>query len=285
MLKKFIFGLILSTIISSQAHSVEVPPADRERIETSIRKSLSVLPNWQIRLLDAQPSQIDHLYQGNVEFKQGDRAQNQTIFISHDFKKYIVGNVFNAEEDSDKVRMSKIRLQGAPSQGPSSAKVTIVEYSDLQCPSCKVAYERMKADKIVESYSGKVRLVFKHRPFPNSHNWAMDAAVASVCARQQAPKAFWNMVDSIFVHQSSITPANFWDSISGYAKDSKLDLAVFKKCFDDKAALAEVNADMAEADALGVAQTPTLFVNGRAITGYPGPQNMRLLIDEFLKQK
>lgn len=284
-MKFFPLALALFFLVSSPLRAVDVPPADREKIEVSIRKALSVLPNWQIRLAEVQPSQIEGLYHGAVEFKLGENTRYQNIFISRDFKSYIVGNYFNAQEDTDKVRMEKIRLEGAPSQGPATAKVTVVEYSDFQCPSCKNAHEQFKADKILKSYPGKVRLVFKNRPFSQSHNWAVDAAVATRCAYRLDPKAFWILADDIFLHQSSITAVNLWDHVSASAGKAKLNAADFKDCFNGRETLESVQADAAEAESLGVSQTPTFFVNGRAVVGYPGAQNFRLLIDDFLKQK
>jgi len=276
-------GLLL--LLPALLRAVDIPSADRENIEASVRKALSVLPNWQIRLTEVRPSAIEGLYQGTLEFKQDTNIRYQNLFISRDFKSYIVGNYFNAAEDIDKVRMEKIRLEGAPSLGAANAPVTIVEFSDFQCPSCKNAHESFKADKILESYPGKVRLIYKNRPFPNSHNWAVNAAIAARCAYRMDPKAFWTVADDIYLHQSSITAVNLWSYVSTSARKAKLNMADFKDCFDSKQTLDAVQADVNDAESLGVSQTPTFFVNGRIAVGYPGKQNFRILIDDFLKKK
>ncbi len=272
-------------LFSQNAHAIPVPQEDQDRIATSLRKSLSVMPNWQIRLTEVNPSSFTGLYQGSVEFKSGEYVRYQNIFLSSDFKKYIIGNPFDSEEDTDLTRMKKMNFQGAPSQGPASAPVTIVEYSDFQCPSCKNAHERIKSDKLLEWYPGQVRLVYKNKPISQAHDWAMPAAIACRCAFKQKPDAFWSMADKIYQNQSSITAVNLWDNVSAHAKSVKLDFPAFKKCFDGKETLSAVNSDIAEADSLGVVQTPTFFINGRGVVGYQDPQPFRLLIEEFLKKK
>ena len=282
---KLLFALLGLLLPALPSFALDVPQADKERIEVSVRKNLSVLPNWEVRLSTVQPSPIEGLYRGTVEFKQGETLRYQNVFISKDFKDYILGNHFDAREDTDKARLEKIRLEGAPFQGAANAKVTVVEFSDFQCPSCKTAYERLKADKIVKGYAGKVRVVFKNRPFPQYHDWAVPAAVAARCAYRLDPKAFWSMADDLFLHQSTITAVNLWGHVSASAAKAGLNASDFKDCFDGKETLESIQADVNEAESLGVTQTPTFFVNGRAVVGYPGGANFRLLIDDFLKQK
>lgn len=284
MKRAFLFGCLLF-LWTQSIHALQVPDADRERIEKSVRKALSVIPNWQIRLLEVSPSSFTGLYQGNLEFKSGENTRFQNILLSKDFKQYIIGNVYNSEEDSDAARMKMINLKGSPSRGPADAPVTIVEFSDLQCPSCKYAHEKLKQDKIVEGFPGKVRLVFKSKPAFQSHDWALPAAVAALCAYRQDPRAFWSMVDDIYVHQSSITASNLWENLSAYAKAAKLKPAAFKKCFDNKETMDLIKADLSEAEALGAVQTPTFFINGRVLVGYPNPEPFRALIAEFLNKK
>ncbi len=271
--------------LSQNVHAVQVPASDQARIVTSVRKSLSVMPNWEIRLLDVNASSFTGLYQGTVEFKFNENVRYQNIFISGDFKKYIIGNVFDSTEDSDATRLGKMKLKGSPFKGPETAPVTIVEYSDLQCPSCKKAHEKLQSDKILESYPGKVKLVFKNKPFPMAHPWATDAAVACQCAFRQKSDFFWSMADQIYMNQSSITVTNLWDNLSVYAKNAGLNFSAFKKCYDGKETLDLVNADVSEAESLGVSQTPTFFINGRAVVGYQDPQVFHLLIQEFLSKK
>src|SRR5205814_887837 len=109
--------------------------------------------------------------------------------------------------------------------------------------------------------------------------------LACLCAYGQNPAAFWKIQDKFFIQQSSITVENFWSKVSLFAKSSGIDAAKFKDCFDRKETVSLINADMAEADAVGVTQTPTFFVNGRMVVGYPGTATFKLLLDDFLKNK
>ena len=115
----------------------------------SIRKALSVLPNWQTRLLAVNPSPFPGFYEGTLEFRLDENVRLQSIYITPDSKYYIVGNLFDSGQDMDALRREKINLKGAPSQGSSEAPVTIVEYSDLQCGSCKIAHETIQKDKVL----------------------------------------------------------------------------------------------------------------------------------------
>src|SRR5205823_2243242 len=144
----------------------------------------------------------------------GPESRQQNVFISQDGKQYIVGNLFKTDEDMDAVRRKSLTLEGSPSKGPPNAPVTIVEFSDLECSSCKYAHELMKSDKILEAYPGKIRFVYKNRPITRAHPWSMNAALGATCAFKQSPAAFWKIQDAVFTQQSSITVENVWDKLA-----------------------------------------------------------------------
>jgi protein-disulfide isomerase len=146
-------------------------------------------------------------------------------------------------------------LQGTPPAfGPESAKVTIVEFSDFQCPYCAQASATVK--RIREVYGDKVRLVF--RQFPLSfHQNAHGAAEAALAAHAQGK--FWPYHDRLFEHQSALERKN----LEAYAQELGLDLAAFKKGLDDRTFDKQIDADVALAREANVDGTPTMFINQR----------------------
>jgi protein-disulfide isomerase len=143
-----------------------------------------------------------------------------------------------------------------PSFGPAGAKVTMVEFSDFQCPYCSKAAQ--VTQKIKEKYSNKVHFVF--RQFPLSfHDKAHGAAEAGMAANAQGK--FWQMHDLMFANQGALDR----ESLDKYAKQVGLNLATFKKAMDSKQYLAAVDADVKLGGEAAVNGTPSLFLNGARV--------------------
>jgi len=148
--------------------------------------------------------------------------------------------------------------------GDPKAKVVIVEYSDFQCPSC--ARLSPIADKLIELYKGKVRLIYKYYPLTKIHMNAMAAAHAAECAARQ--DHFWPYHDRLFESQTSW--AGLQDpttSFAAIAVDVKLDLSRFRTCYADPSILAAIEQDANEAQARQVTATPTFFVGDERLVG------------------
>lgn len=140
-----------------------------------------------------------------------------------------------------------------PTTGPSDAKVTIVEFSDFECPFCSRAEGVL--DQVMTAHAGKVRLVFRHLPLPMHPN-AQKAAEASLCAHDQAK--FWEYKKALFQNQDKLGV----EGLKQHAKDVGLDAAKFDACLDGSAMKAKVEADSKAATVAAVQGTPTFFVNG-----------------------
>src|SRR2546427_3653836 len=195
--------------------------------------------------------------------------------------------IFDCDWSSD-VCSSDLRVlddgHHQPERGRKDAKVTIVEYSDFQCPFCARVYATLEND-VLKDYGDKVRFVFKNFPLTSIHPWAGDAALASECAFQQGNDKFWAMYNGLFSKQSDITRENLKDRAGDIARDARLDVARFQECFDGKKAQDAVDADVHEAAALGVNSTPTFFVNGRRLSGALAPADLKQAIDRELGAK
>lgn len=159
---------------------------------------------------------------------------------------------------------SKLHIGNSPSMGPEDAKITLIEFADFECPSCR------QLDLVLRDLLPRhpeVRLVFKHYPLTDIHPWAMTAAIASQCAYQQNPAAFWKIHDAIFDAQDVITPSNVWDKMLDLATQQGLNPEAYRACMINPETASQVKASIEEGHALTIEATPTTFVNSRRVVG------------------
>jgi predicted DsbA family dithiol-disulfide isomerase len=160
-------------------------------------------------------------------------------------------------------------------RGPATAPVTIVEFSDFECPFCKRVLATL--DQIEEKYGDKVRVVYRHYPL-SSHANAQKAAEASLCAADQGK--FWEMHDLLFNEQQKLAVADLKEKATRLG----LDGAKFDECLDSNRHAEAVQADARAGDAAGVSGTPAFFVNGRFLSGAVPFENFAELIDDEVKR-
>lgn len=157
---------------------------------------------------------------------------------------------------------------------PSNAEVTILEYSDFQCPFCGRAMMTLK--DIQETYGDKVEIIYKHFPL-QFHKYAEKAAEASECARDQ--EKFWEYHDMLFENQDNLGI----DSLKAYASQLGLDKKKFDKCLDSGEKRDSVKRDYDEGVSKGVSATPTFFINGKKLVGAQPFEKFKAVIDSELK--
>ena len=163
-----------------------------------------------------------------------------------------------------------------PSRGPDNATVTIVEFSDFQCPYCGRVVPTV--EKLMKDYDGKVRLVFRHFPL-SFHPFAAKAAEAGACAADQGK--FWQMHDKMFGNQQKLAV----DDLKAFAKDIGLDQGKFDKCLDSGEKAPLVSADEKDGEQAGVSGTPAFFINGIFINGAVPYEQFKETVDRELKRK
>jgi protein-disulfide isomerase len=180
----------------------------------------------------------------------------------------------DAKKPLDAAKQALIASADAPSFGPANARVTIVEFSDFQCPYCSRAASTAK--QVKEKYADKVRFVF--RQFPLSfHQNAHLAAEASLAAAEQGK--FWDYHDKMFANQNALDRA----SLEKYAKEVGLKPGEFKKALDDKKFAAKVDAEMKLGQDVAVQGTPTMFLNGKRVDNPTDFAALSKLIEDALK--
>jgi protein-disulfide isomerase len=174
----------------------------------------------------------------------------------------------------DPSRKVEVPVGDAPVRGPAQAKVTIVSYSDFQCPFCARVLPTLK--QIRDTYGDQVRIVYKHLPL-RIHPEAPGAAAASIAAGKQGK--FWEMHDKIFANQRELSDANY----VAWARELGLDLARFDADRKSDATKQQIAKDEEEANRLGVSGTPAFFINGRFLSGAQPFEAFQRMIDEELK--
>jgi protein-disulfide isomerase len=163
-----------------------------------------------------------------------------------------------------------------PAQGPANAPVTIVEFSDFQCPFCSRVIPSL--NQVKEKYGDKVRIVFRQYPLP-MHPQAQKAAEASLCANDQGK--FWQLHDAMFANQQALGV----DQLKAKATELGLNAETFNSCLDSGKYAAQVAADMKEGSAAGVSGTPAMFINGRFVNGAVPFEEIASVIDDELRRK
>lgn len=148
-------------------------------------------------------------------------------------------------------------------KGPADAKVTIAEFSDFQCPACRVAEPPLR--QLLSIYGADVRFVFKNFPLEHVHYYARRGATAAECAGRQGK--FWPFHDMLYDRQDEWTNSQVDTKLAAYAKELGLDLDAFNACLKDPATQKAIDADVKEAENRWVNSTPTFFINGQRFVG------------------
>lgn len=161
-----------------------------------------------------------------------------------------------------------------PVLGGASAPVTLIEFSDFQCPFCQRVMPTLK--QLREAYGDRVRIVWKDFPLTAIHPQAFKAAEAGQCAREQGK--FWEYHDRLFANQQALQP----EFLKTYAADLGLDAATFNACLDTAKYAERVQEQMGVGSALGVGSTPSVFINGRLVSGAHPYETFAAIIDEEL---
>jgi protein-disulfide isomerase len=162
-----------------------------------------------------------------------------------------------------------------PALGPPDAPVTIVEFSDFQCPYCRRVQPTLK--RLLEEYEGKVKLVFRDFPLRNIHPQAQKAAEAAQCAAEQ--QKFWPYHDKLFATSNLQV-----DDLKRYAQELELDTEQFNACLDSDKYAQEIEADLQDGQNAGVSATPSFFVNGQPISGAVPYDRFQEAVEAALEQ-
>lgn len=236
----------------------------KETVDSYMHHMLGYDPNVKWSIVSISEAEVPGMALVVMRVGEGEGRITQ-LFVAADGKHAVMGEAlpFGVDPFADNRERLKRDARG-PAIGDPSAPVTIVEFSDLQCPHCKAAQPTI--DRVLADVPS-ARLVFEHFPMERLHPWAFKAATYAQCVSERKPRAFWTFIRSVYDNQLDITEANVDTKLKDYATASGLKGEDIAQCAGTEAPKAEVRAAMELGKAMGVTGTPMLFVNGRRIAG------------------
>jgi protein-disulfide isomerase len=229
--------------------------------------------SWKV--VSIKPSEIEGLSEVNVVLSGTQGTQALKLYVTPDGKHAVNGEImpFGAHPFVPDQKKLQAGVNG-PSHGPANAPVTVVEFSDLQCPHCKDAQPTL--DKLMAE-DKNVRVIFQSFPLP-MHDWAAKAAAYADCVSRSSPDAFWKFISSVYGAQTDITAANADEKLTALADAAGVKGADIAACAAKPETTSRVEKSMALGKDLDVNSTPTLFINGRRVPAVPY-ETLQKLID------
>lgn len=234
------------------------------RVELYLRNAYAWGPAFEVKVGPPKSSPIPDLLALSVTVTMSGQSDTAIVYADRNGKFIVRGEMLDMSIDPFAETRSKLSAKDSPSLGPQDAKVTLIEFADFECPSCR------QLDLILRNLivaHPEIRLVYKNFPLSDLHPWAMTAAIAGQCAYQQQPDVFWKFHNSIFDAQDLITPSNAWDKMIDVATQHGLDKDTFRTCMSDPETTKQIEKTQAEGRALKITATPTTFINGRRVVG------------------
>jgi len=259
----------------AQQPAAAAPTQEQKTVEAFLRNYYALGPDYKITVGAPKPVGTSGLSEVSVDVKNADGGDTVKMYLTADGRYLIRGEVADLTADPLAANIAKFDLRDAPVLGDPKAPITIVEYGDFECPVCRNFHDALRG--MLPNYP-QVKLIFKEFPIDQIHPWARTAALAGRCAYQQDPKAFWKMYDLIYDNQDLISATDVYDKMVDYAGRANLNTDTFKACLSGPQAAAEVNASIENGKLLDVRSTPTVFVNGRPLTG-ADPHMLQQYID------
>jgi protein-disulfide isomerase len=253
--------------------------AIQQKIEAYLRDQYAWGPTYKLKFEPLKETPIPNLYQVTVAVSVEGQGDTASFYVTKDGRYLIRAELEDMNTDPAVAIRKQMNITDYPSKGPADAKIVLVEYADYECPSCRQLDTVLRG---VLSTHPEVRLIYKDFPLVQIHPWAMTAATAGRCAYKQSPDNFWKFHDLLFDNQSLISPENAWQKMQDYATQSGLDSIALKSCMADPQTQEEVRKSLSEGESLHIANTPTIFVNGRRLIGPDAPTLQQFIQYELL---
>jgi len=276
-----VIGDILVSSTTVQRNLPAHAAATDKKIVDYVRTKFKIPTEVKLTVGPFRKSQYDDFYRVPILAEDKGKTSSTAAFITKDARYTVIGSIFDLNVNPRKEAEQTISLANQPTIGPATAPVTIVEFADLECPTCAEMHKFIE-NKLVPKYGNKIRVVFKEIPLVAIHDWALEAAIANQCGYQLDPGAYVRYRSIIFESQGMIHADNVRQLLLDFGQRAGLDKLKLSKCMDSRASLPRVEKDMNEAQKLGVMSTPTLFINGvREIGLYP--KRIEAMIDKDLQ--
>jgi protein-disulfide isomerase len=258
-------------------------------VERQVRAHYAIPLDVKVAVGTLRSSEFPNYDALTVTIGGPNKKQDLDFLLSRDHKALVRFTRFDLTSDPYAEIMKKIDVSERPTRGNKNAKVTVVNYDDFECPFCSRMHTTLFPG-LFKEYGDRVLFIYKDYPLEEIHPWAVHAAVDANCLGAQNGDAFWDYADYLHGNQSAISGEKGRDGWNAeldklallQAQKHSLDVAKVQACVkaqDEKA----VRASMHEGDAVGVEATPTMFVNGQKLDGAVPPDEVRLALDQALK--
>ena len=270
--------LVWATMAAAQEKTSTNLPTD-ETVNSFMQQTFGYDSTVTWKIASIKPSVAEGLAEVTVALSSPKGQSQTTFYVTPDGKHALAGDImpFGAKPYAPAQEALTKGVNG-PSKGPAKAVVTIVEFSDLQCPHCKDAQPVIEKLLAAEPNS---RFVFQNFPLP-MHNWANKAAAYADCVGRASNDAFWKFVQGTFDEQSNITESNADEKLTAIADGAGVKGADIATCATKPDTRARVEKSVALGQDVGVTGTPTVYINGRRIGNVVGvPEDVLKGLVEF----
>jgi len=252
-----------TTSLPAAPSSQKLPSKDT--VESFMRHWFGYDPSitWQVARI--QPAEVPGFAEVLLVLEKGGQQQQMVLYVTPDEKHAFTGEIipFGADPFAP-MRKDLATSTTGIARGPASAQLTIVEFSDLECPHCKQAQPVI--DKLLGDFPN-ARLVFQQFPIEAAHPWAFKAATWAQCVGRENNEAFWKFVNGVYDDQLNIDSQNADAKMKEHATAAGADAARAATCAARPETAKAVRDSLELGKAVGVSGTPTVFINGRKIAG------------------
>jgi protein-disulfide isomerase len=277
--------LVIGLVFAASSTVQHAPPANAsatdQKIVDFVRTKFHVPDAVKLSVGPFRDSEYKDFYQTTIYGQDGEKRSAQSAYVTKDGRYTVIGSIFNLSADPRSEVERTISLNDQPSVGPANAPVTIVEYADLECPTC-AEMQKFIEGQLIPKYGNKIRIIFKEFPLVTIHDWTLTASIANECGYQLNPADYFHYRSIIFASQGMINAANVRTLLLDFGQRAGYSRLKLATCLDSKASLPRIEADMREGQQLGVMSTPTLFINGTPVVGL-SPPRIYQVIDKALQ--
>ena len=268
----------------AKSHSASPTPATtnssgiptEDTVNAFLFQMLGYDPATTWKVTEIRPSEIPGLAEVTFIITNSQGANQNRLLVSSDGKHALTGDILPfGSKPFDDARAKLEKGVNGPAKGPAKASVTIVEFSDMQCPHCQ------KATPVIEQLlvqEPEAHFVFQNFPLP-AHNWAEKAAEYVDCVGRASNDAVWKFIQKTFDDQANITEANADEKLKAIATASGAKGDEIAICAAKPDTKARIEASLALGKSVGVTGTPTLFINGRNVPGGAPADLLKKIVD------
>src|SRR5215469_9111964 len=275
--------LLAAATLAAQDKTSAVLPSE-DTVNSFMAQTFGYDSSITWKIVSIKPSEAEGLAEVVVVITSPKGQQSTTLYVTPDGKHALTGEIlpFGAKPYASTHQVLSKGVNGV-AKGPEKSPVTIVEFSDLQCPHCKEAQPIV--DKLLAD-EPNARFVFQQYPLP-MHNWAEKAASYADCIGRTSKDAFWKFVQGTYEDQANITESNANEKLTAIADKSGVKGADIAACAAKADTKARIDKSLALGQSVGVTGTPTLFINGRRIANVSGTpyEILKGIVDFGAKQQ